>query len=104
MKIFFSTILFGALTLSVAGLFPFSNNASAEESGEFALNVCIAQFPCHLKTGKLLRGFQAGTVCGWEKICQKYRVSSEFKKLQKKLQRQKRKQLKKSSAKFQRVK
>ena len=87
MKIKILAILF----VVTAALFVGPPKASAQE-----FNVCIAQFPCHLKTGKLLPGFAAGTPCGWEKICQNYRNTKEFKKLQKKLQRQKRESLRNS--------
>ena len=79
-------ILFGLLALS----FVFSAvQAKAEEDINLELNVCIAQFPCHLKTGRLLPGFKAGTACKWENICEDYRESNEFRKLQQKLRKQK---------------
>jgi hypothetical protein len=72
-------------------VFLFSSNsfAQAQEELDLEINVCIAQFPCHLKTGRLLPGFKSGTACKWERICEDYRDSSDFKKLQRKLKKQK---------------
>ena len=49
------------------------------------INLCIAQFPCHLKTGKLLPGFLPNTPCAWENICNNYRNSRKFKEVNNKL-------------------
>ena len=75
----------------------FFGNATNAKAQELDLNVCIAQFPCHLTTGRLLPGFVAGTPCNWEKVCQEYRNSSDFKKLRLKLQRERRKNLKRNN-------
>ena len=89
--------LLAVLLVLASTFFGVAHKAFAEDSLGLDINLCIEQFPCHLKTGKLLPGFKAGTPCAWEKICQNYRSSSDFKKLQKKTQEQKRKNLKRTN-------
>jgi hypothetical protein len=75
---------FKSVSFFVLLMFSFGFTFTVEEA-RADFNVCIAQFPCHLKTGKLLPGFDVNTPCGWENICNNYRNSKEFKEAKKRL-------------------
>lgn len=76
-------ILLGTLVL-------FESKAHADDFEGGGFNLCIAQFPCHLKTGKLLPSFVKGAPCNFDLTCKKYRESVDIQKLQKKVQKQRR--------------